>query len=70
MEWEKIFANDVMDKGLTSKIYKVTQLNNKQTNFSHPRGQKGQEIREKNEKAREFKNRMKLREKRLEDKGN
>ena len=32
MEWEKIFANDVMDKGLTSKIYKVTQLNNKKTN--------------------------------------
>ena len=29
-EWEKIFANEVTDKGLTSKIYKQpTQLNNK-----------------------------------------
>ena len=28
-EWEKIFANEVTDKGLTSKIYKQpTQLNN------------------------------------------
>ena len=35
MEWEKIFANHVSDKELTSKIYKeLTQLNskNKQTN--------------------------------------
>ena len=22
MEWEKIFANDILDKGLVSKIYK------------------------------------------------
>ena len=31
-EWEKIFANEAADKGLISKIYKVTQLNNKKTN--------------------------------------
>ena len=28
MEWEKIFANDISDKGLGSKIYKkLTKLN-------------------------------------------
>ena len=32
MNWEKIFANDVIHEGIISKIKKLMQLNNKKTN--------------------------------------
>ena len=36
MDWEKIFANDVTDKGLLPKVYKhLTQLSNNNKKKTH-----------------------------------
>ena len=46
-EWENVFANDISDKGLISKIYKNTHSNQHQTHTHththHTNGQQAQE---------------------------
>ena len=43
-EWEKIFENDVIDKGLVSKIYKqLMQLNKQQKKANQKMGKRPRE---------------------------